>query len=111
MKNKNSFSYKQGFKKGIEIYKSNSNKGYYSDSDNDKVMKRCKRYADTGNKNGEPLRDTQIDYYYGMYDGIRYGYKQHGIAIPDKKYSSFEEKENQFCYGKENHYNGFGYYD
>jgi hypothetical protein len=46
-----------------------------------------------------------------MYDGIRYGYKQHGIAIPDKKYSSFEEKENQFYYGKENHYNGFGYYD
>ena len=111
MKNKNSFSYKQGFRKGIQIYNENSSKGYYSDQDNEKTMKRCKQYADTGYKNNEPLRDTQIDYYYGMYDGIRYGYKKHGIAIPDKKYSSFEEKENQFYYGKENHYNGFGYYD
>ena len=104
---KNSFSYKQGFRKGIQIYNENSNKGYYSDQDNEKTMKRCKQYADTGYKNNEPLRDTQIDYYYGMYDGIRYGYKKHGNPIPDKKYSRFEEQEKQFYYGKENHYDGF----
>ena len=104
---KNSFSYKQGFRKGIQIYNENSSKGYYSDQDNEKTMKRCKQYADTGYKNNEPLRDTQIDYYYGMYDGIRYGYKKHGNPIPDKKYSRFEEQEKQFYYGKENHYDGF----
>ena len=108
---KNSFSYKQGFRKGIQIYNENSSKGYYSDQDNEKTMKRCKQYADTGYKNNEPLRDTQIDYYYGMYDGIRYGYKKHGNPIPDKKYSRFEEQEKQFYYGKENHYDGFWYYD
>ena len=108
---KNSFSYKQGFKKGIEIYNQNFSNGYFADEDNQKAMKRCKQYADTGYKNNEPLRDTQIDYYYGMYDGIRYGYKKHGTPIPDKKYSRFEEMEKQFYYGKENTYNGFGYND
>ena len=48
--NKNTFSYKQGFKKGIEIYNQNSSKGYFSDEDNQKAMKRCKLYADTGVK-------------------------------------------------------------
>ena len=108
---KNSFSYKQGFKKGIEIYKENESKGYYRDQENEKVMKRCKRYADTGYKNDIALRITQIDYYYGMYDGIRYCYKKHGIRIPDKGYSRFEEMENQFYYGKENKYDDFGYND
>lgn len=109
--NKNSFSYKQGFKKGIEIYNENSSKGYYSDQDNEKTMKRCKQYADTGYKNNEPLKATQVDYYYGMYDGIRFGYKKHGTLIPEKKSSRFEEQEKQFYYGKERHYDGFGYYD
>ena len=31
--NKNTFSYKQGFKKGIEIYNQNSAIGYFSDED------------------------------------------------------------------------------
>ena len=56
--NKNSFSYKQGFKKGIEIYNQNSSKGYFSDEDNQRVMKRCKQYADTGVKDNQPLRQT-----------------------------------------------------
>ena len=105
--NKTTFSYKQGFKK----YNQNSSKGYFSDEDNERVMKRCKQYADTGYKNNEQLRQTQIEFYYGMYDGIRYGYKQHGTPIANKKYSKFEEDMNNHYYGKENHYDGFGYYD
>ena len=109
--NKNSFSYKQGFKKGIEIYKQNSSNGYFSDEDNQKVMRCCKRYADTGYKKDVALRPTQIEFYYGMYDGIKYCYKQAGTPIYEKKYSNFERYEQNHYYGKENHYDGFGYYD
>ena len=109
--NKNTFSYKKGFKKGIEIYNDNSSKGYFADEDNQKTMKRCKQYADTGYKNNQPLKQTQIDYYFGMYDGIKYAYKQHGTPIIDKKTSKFERYEHNHYYGKENHYDGFGYYD
>ena len=72
--NKNTFSYKLGFKKGIEIYNQNSLNGYFADEDNQKLIKRCKYYADTGYKNNLPLKQTQIDLYLGMYDGIRYQY-------------------------------------
>ena len=109
--NKNTFIYKQGFKKGIEIYNQNSSKGYFSDEDNQRVMKRCKQYADTGVKDNQPLRQTQIEFYYGMHDGINYKYKQNGTPIINKKTSKFEEYENNHYYGKENHYDGFGYYD
>ena len=109
--NKNTFSYKQGFKKGIEIYNQNSSKGYFSDEENLRAMKRCKLYADTGVKDNQPLRQTQIEFYYGMYDGINYKYKQNGTPITNKKTSNFEEYENNHYYGKENHYDGFGYYD
>ena len=109
--NKNTFSYKQGFKKGIEIYNQNSSKGYFADEDNQRVMKRCKQYADTGVKDNQPLRQTQIEFYYGMYDGINYKYKQYGTPIYNKKISNFEINENKHYYGKENHYDGFGYYD
>ena len=105
--NKNTFSYKLGFKKGIEIYNQNSSKGYYSDEENNRAMKRCKQYADIGYKNNQPLRQTQIDYYYGIHDGIRHGYKQHGSYIPEKNLSKFEQYEHNHYYGKENHYNGF----
>ncbi len=98
--NKNSFSYKQGFKKGFEIYNENSLKGYYSDKYNERVMERCNQYTDTGYKNGEPLRQSQIDYYFGMYDGIRYGYNQHETYMPDRKISKFEQREYQHYYGK-----------
>ena len=98
--NKNTFSYKQGFKKGIEIYNENSTNGYYSDQNNERVMNRCKQYADTGYKNNEHLRQTQIDYYLGVYDGIRYQYKQYGTFLPDKKLSKFEQREHLHYYGK-----------
>ena len=109
--NKNTFSYKLGFKKGIEIYNQNSLKGYFADEDNQKLIKRCKYYADTGYKNNLPLKQTQIDFYLGMYDGIRYQYKKHGTPIPEIRTSKFEEHVNNHYYGKEKHYYGFGYYD
>ncbi len=60
--NKNSFSYKKGFKKGIEIYNQNFSNGYFADEDNQKAMKRCKQYADSGYKYNQPLRQTQIEF-------------------------------------------------
>lgn len=40
--NKNSYSYKQGFKKGIEIFRENSSQGYSSDYSNETTTKHCK---------------------------------------------------------------------
>jgi len=101
---KNSFSYNQGFKKGIEIYRSNKSLGYDSDSASERTMKTCKRYAESGYKNDQALRDTQMDFYCGMSDGLRYGFRQDGIYIKDTDESSFEKRENEHYYGKEEHY-------
>ena len=97
---KNSFSYKQGFKKGIEIYNQNASEGYFADQNNECVMKTCKQYADSGYKNNQPLKQTQIDYYLGMYDGIKYRYKDLGTPIYEKRYSKFEEYEHNHYYAK-----------
>ena len=98
--NKNSFSYKKGFKKGIEIYNQNSANGYFADEDNQRVMKRCKQYADSGVKDNQPLKQTQIEFYYGMCDGIEYQYKQYGTPTYKKQLSKFEEREQRFYYDK-----------
>ena len=98
--NKNSFSYKKGFKKGIEIYNQNSTNGYFADEDNQKAMKRCKQYADSGVKDNQPLKQTQIEFYYGMCDGIEYQYKQYGTPTCKKQLSKFEEREQRFYYDK-----------
>ena len=98
--NKNSFSYKQGFKKGIEIYSANKSLGFDSDCKNEKTIMTCKNYADSGYKDGQILKQTQIEFYYGMYDGIRYSYKQYGIYIKEDRESNFEKREKIHYYGE-----------
>lgn len=74
--NKDSFSYKKGFRKGIEIYTDNLRSGgYFADSNNKRTMNNCRSYADKGFKNNIRLTENQTDYYYGLADGIEYKYK------------------------------------
>ena len=90
--NKDSFSYKKGFVKGIEIYSENlSSSGYYADANNKRTMENCKKYAESGYKNQIRLTDNQKDYYQGLSDGIAYKYSKH--------ISRFEKREQAHYYG------------
>lgn len=107
----NSFSYKKGFRKGIEIFKENKQDGYFSIDEDIHAMKACMRYADNRMKNGEELKQTQVDYYNGIADGLRFSLKQYGIRIPQKEESYFERKERLHNYGKPRPYDGFKFWE
>ncbi len=102
MVDKDTLSYKRGFAKGIEIYTQNLSKsGYDADEDNKKCVGAFKHYAETGFKKGVKLNNGQIQYFYGMADGIEYKYKQGGTPLFTKKRESLLEKhENEHFYGK-----------
>ena len=99
--NKDSFSYKKGFVKGIEIYSENlSNSGYYADTNNKRTMENCKKYAESGYKNQIRLTDNQKDYYYGLSDGIAYKYRNGGTPLENSKHiRRFEKREQAHYYG------------
>ena len=99
--NKDSFSYKKGFVKGIEIYSENlSNSGYYADANNKRTMENCKKYADSGYKNQIRLTDNQKDYYQGLSDGIAYKYRNGGTPLNNTAHTSrFEKREQAHYYG------------
>lgn len=81
--NKDSFSYKKGFRKGIEIYTDNLRSGgYFADANNKRTMNNCRSYAYKGFKNNIRLTENQTDYYYGLADG-------------------FERRERKHYYGKD----------
>ena len=100
--NKDSFSYKKGFRKGIEIYTDNLRSGgYFADSNNKRTMNNCRSYADKGFKNNIRLTENQTDYYYGLADGIEYKYKSGGTPLsPVKQDSPFERREREHYYSK-----------
>lgn len=100
--NKDSFSYKKGFRKGIEIYTDNlRSSGYYADVNNRRTITNCRSYADKGFKNNIRLTENQTDYYYGLADGIEYKYKSGGTPLSSVKQDSpFERREREHYYGK-----------
>ena len=101
MVDKDSFNYKKGFAKGIEIYTQNLSKGYYADEDNKKLVGAFKHYADTGFKKQMRLTDSQRQYFYGMAKGIEYKYKKGGTPLfTEQKESILERIENEHFYGK-----------
>ena len=78
--NKNSFSYKKGFVKGIEIYSENlSNSGYYADANNKRTMENCKKYAESGYKNQIRLTDKHGRRYFEI---LQYSEAQHQGGVP-----------------------------
>lgn len=107
----NSYSYKKGFRRGIEIFNQNKQEGYFSIDEDIKAMKICMRIADNKTKNAKPLTPSQTDYYNGIADGLKYILKQYGITIPQKTESSFERKEKLHNYGKPRPYDGFKFWE
>ena len=102
MVDKDSLSFKKGFAKGIEIYTENLSKsGYDADDNNKRCVKAFKHYAETGFKKGIRLNNGQIQYFYGMVEGIESKYRQGGTPLLiQKKESILEKLENEHFYGK-----------
>ena len=106
MIDKDSLSYKKGFAKGIEIYTQNlSQSGYDADEDNKRCVNAFKHYANTGFKKGIRLNNGQIQYFYGMADGIEYKYKSAGTPLFEKPSSNskFEQYEQRHNYRQDNY--------
>lgn len=100
MKTQKSLCYKQGFKKGLEIFKSNQSLGYFADEQNERIQRTCRNYSDSGYKRDIKLNNNQIDYYSGIADGIIYKFALLGIKIENKReLSSFEKREYNHYYG------------
>ena len=96
----NNFCYKKGFAKGIDIFNEAQTQGYYSDQTIKRTYERCLGYADKGVKDGSLLTQNQVDYYYGLCDGIRYRAAHFGIVLPVKRLSDFEIYEHEHYYGE-----------
>ena len=102
MKTQKSFCYKQGFKKGLEIFKSNQSLGYFADEQNKRIQRNCRVYSESGYKRDIKLSKNQIDYYSGIADGINYKFALLGIKIENKReISSFEKREYNHYYRNE----------
>ena len=102
---------KYGFKKGIEIFNENETHGYFAVADDEKAIARMQRYVDSGMKGDEKLTYTQVKFFKGVIAGIRFGLKRKSIYPERERTSSFQQRYGEHCYGKENHYDGFAWYE
>ena len=103
-----SWSYRQGFKKGIEIAKSNQlQHGYFADEENEKAIYGFqKQVNDKMDKEGNALNYNQIEWRKGAIEGIKYTYGSYG----KQKYSPSERREQQHYYGERKSYDGTDFY-
>lgn len=97
-----SWSYKQGFKKGIEISNNNHlEHGYFADEENEMTVKGFQKQINEGvDKNGNKLTYDQIQWRKGVIDGINYTYGKYGTSLNKKCESPFEQRLNQHYYGR-----------
>ena len=102
---------KYGFKKGIEIFNENETHGYFAVADDEKAIARMQRYVDSGMKGDVKLTHTQVMFFKGVIAGIRFGLKRKSIYPERERTSSFQQRYGEHCYGKENHYDGFAWYE
>lgn len=104
-----SFSYKQGFKKGIEIFANNHiQHGYFADEENEMTVKGFQRQIDEGvDKDGNKLTYSQIEWRKGVIDAIRC---KSGSNYKFKE-SPFEQRLNNHYYGERKQYNGTNYWE
>lgn len=102
---------KYGFKKGIEIFNENETHGYFAVADDEKAIARMQRYVDSGMKGDEKLTHTQVLFFKGVIAGIRFGLKRKAVYPERERTSSFQQRYEEHCYGKETHYDGFAWYE
>ncbi len=111
LKNANrSWSYKEGFKKGIEISNNNHLKhGYFADEENEMTVKGFQKQIDEGvDKEGNKLTYNQIQWRKGVVDGIKH---KNVTVYCFKERSPFEQRLDEHYYGEKNPYNGTNYWE
>lgn len=112
-KTNKSWSYRQGFKKGIEISNNNHSEfGYFADEENERTIKGFQKQISEGvDKNGVKLTYQQIEWRKGVVDGINYTYGKYGTSLNKKQESPFERYERLHNYGKPKPYTGTDYWE
>ena len=110
IKTTRSWSYKQGFKKGIEISNNNHlQHGYFADEENEMTVKGFQKQINEGiDKNGNKLNYNQIEWRKGVIDAIIY---KSGSSGQRKQESPFEQRLNNHYYGERKPYNGTNYWE
>lgn len=105
LKTTRSWSYKQGFKKGIEIFNNNHlQHGYFADEENERTVRGFQKQIETGvDKQGNKLTYTQIEWRKGVIDAIN---SKSGSSRQSKELSPFEQRLNNHYYGEQKPYNG-----
>ena len=100
-----SWSYIQGFKKGIEISNNNHlEHGHFADEENELTVKGFQKQIDEGvDKDGNKLTHSQIQWRKGVVDGIKH---KNGTGYCFKEPSPFEQRLNNHYYGERKPYNG-----
>lgn len=100
-----SWSYKQGFKKGLEIFANNHlQHGYFADEENEMTVRAFQHQIDTGvDKDGNKLGYNQIEWRKGVIDAINY---KSGSSLQRREESPFERYERIHNYGERKPYDG-----
>ncbi len=109
LKTTRSWSYRQGFKKGIEIVNNNYlQHGYFADEENEIAIKGFRKQISEGvDKNGVKLTYQQIEWRKGVVDGIMYKCG----SSHQREESPFERYERIHNYGEPKPYDGTNYWE
>ena len=110
LKTARSWSYIQGFKKGIEISNNNHlEHGYFADEENEMTVRVFQKQINEGlDKFGNKLTHNQIQLRKGIIDGIKH---KNGTGYCFKESSPFEQRLNRHDYGEKKPYNGTNYWE
>lgn len=105
-----SWSYRQGFKKGLDMTTNNHvQHGYFADDENKMLLYGFQKQIDEGrDKSGQQLTQNQIEWRKGVVDAIR---SRYGSSLDVKRESPFEKREREHYYGEKKPYDGTNWYD
>lgn len=105
-----SWSYKEGFKKGISLAQNNhSIYGYFADEENERAVKYFQKQIDDKlDKDGNKLSYQRIEWRKGVVDGINYSYQRFSNPRQAEE-SPFEKRLRLHDYGEQRPYNGTNY--
>lgn len=109
IKNTRSWSYRQGFKKGIEISNNNHREyGWMADEQNQLAVYGFQKQIREGvDKQGNKLNQQQIEWRKGVVDGIKQTYSKFGANLMGRREESpFERRERIHNYGEPKPYDG-----
>lgn len=105
--NRRSWSYRQGYKVGLQIVKDNNSKhGYFADEENKKAVCGFQRQIDNGG-----LSTNQVEWRKGVIDSIRSSYSKYGAHLTEREEGPFERQLRIHDYGEKKPYDGTNWRD